>query len=39
MLGSGLGLWIVLGCKVDKIFLQVALVPMESRVPSAPMDS
>ena len=35
MLGSGLGLRIVLGCKVDKIFLWAALVPMERRAPSA----
>ena len=33
-LGSGLGLRIVLGCKVDK-----TLVPMEPRAPSAPMDA
>ena len=31
MLGSALGLRIVLGCKVDKIFLWAALVPMEGR--------
>ena len=30
---------IVLGCKVDKIFLRVPLVSMERRAPSAPMDS
>ena len=29
----------VLGCKVDKIFLWVALVPMERQAPSARMDS
>ena len=39
MLGSGLGLRIVLGCKVDKIFLWAALVPVERRAPLAPMDS
>ena len=39
MLGLGLGLRVVLGCKVDNSFLRVALVPMEHRAPSAPMDS
>ena len=28
--GSRLGLWIVLGCKGDKIFLWAPLVPMDS---------
>ena len=35
MLGSGLGLRIVLGCKVDKIFLRAPLVPMEHGAPLA----
>ena len=39
MLGSGLGLRIVLGCKVGKNFLCVPLVPMERRAHLAPMDS
>ena len=39
MLGSGLGLRIVLGCKLDKIFLKAPLVLMERRTPLAPMDS
>ena len=39
MLGSGLGLTIVSGCKVDKIFRWAALVPMERRAPLAPMGS
>ena len=38
-LGSELGLRIVLGCKVDKIFLRAPLVPVERRMPSAPMGS
>ena len=39
VLGWGLGLRIVLGCKVDKTFLRATLVPMERCVPSAPMDA
>ena len=39
VIGSGLGFRIVLGCKMDKIFLRAPLVPMERRTPSAPMDS
>ena len=39
VLGSPLGLRIVLGCKVDKISLQAPLVPMEHWAPLAPMDS
>ena len=34
-----LGLRIVLGCKLDKIFLWAPLMFMEHRAPLAPMDA
>ena len=36
---SRLGLKIVLGCKLDKIFLRAPLVFMEHRAPQAPMEA
>ena len=38
-LESRLGLRIVLGCKVDNIFLRAPLVFMERQAPLAPMDA
>ena len=37
MLGSGWGFKIVLGCKMDKIFLQAPFVRMARRAPSVPI--